>query len=104
MKDGKYTVQSYHGKDAILVHEDGTFETLSKIEFPESFQGAAYPGETIIVETIQRIRPEFAIKDERERQGYGEVTKQLQRMRDLAARERARRALYGGVASIPKEK
>jgi hypothetical protein len=104
MKDGKYIVQSYHGKDAILVHTDGTFETLSKIEFPESFQGVAYPGETIIVETIQRTRPEFSLKDERERQGYGEVTKQLQRMRDLISKERERRALYGGVASIPGDK
>ena len=104
MKDGKYIVHSYNGKDAVLVHEDGTFETMSKIEFPATFQSALYRGETVVVETIQHIRPEFTNKDERERQGHVESLHQSQRMKDLATKEAARRALYGGVASIPGDK
>ena len=96
MKDGKYIVQSYNGKDAVLIGEDGTFEVVTKTEFPKSFGGLVYVGENIIVETVQTIHPELKVDDERERTGHANYTKEFQRLKDLEAREAARRALYGG--------
>lgn len=100
MKNGKYTVQSWTGKDAVLVHEDGTFEVLAKVEFPASFKDAIYVGEIIIVETTQAMRPEAITDDERERSGHVNYTKEFQRMKDLQMKEASRRARYGGVASL----
>jgi len=68
MKDGHYAVSVWNGKDATLIHTDGTLETLSKSELPAAFKGEIFPGETIIVETIQRIRPVHESLDERARE------------------------------------
>ena len=97
MKDGKYIVQSYNGKDAVLIGEDGTFEVMTKTEFPKSFGGLVYVGENIIAETVQTIHPEFKIDEERERTGHANYTREFCRLKDLEQREAARRALYIGA-------
>ena len=90
MKVGRYTVQSFNGKDAILIREDGLFEILTKGEFPISFDGAVYVGDVVVVNTITGMQLERAT--------------QLSRIRTLQRKEEVRRALYGRVGSIERVK
>lgn len=101
LKPGRWTVSAYNNKDATLIHEDGTFETLTKSEFPSSFGGRVFVGEVIIVEYIISIRPESPNSDERERMGHASTSALSKRVKDLATKEFARRAMYGGASSIP---
>lgn len=100
MKDGNYTVQSYNGKDGVLIHEDGTFEQMSKVEFPASFGGRLYVGEIILAETVQSIHPKAGTEDERESSGHANWTVQFKRMKELQTKEAERRARYGGADAL----
>ncbi len=60
----------YNGLDAILRRDDGHMETLNGKEFPESFDRIVYPGETIHIQHIEKIWPEFSTKDERQSQAF----------------------------------
>lgn len=100
MKDGLYVVQSYNGKDAAIVHTDGTFEVVTKSEFPPSFGGCLYVGETLVVKTIQTIDPQLPSHNERERAAYGNDVKEFVRLKDLQIKESERRARYGGIDAI----
>ena len=104
LKPGLWTVSAWNNKDATLLHEDGTFETLTKSEFPSSLGGRVFVGEVIVVEYIIDIRPQSPNSDERERVGHASSVALSQRMKDLAIKECERRARYGGVASIPEDK
>jgi hypothetical protein len=104
LKPGLWTVSAWNNKDATLLHEDGTFETLTKNEFPSSFGGRVFVGEVIVVEYIIDIHPQSPNSDERERLGHSASLALSQRMKDLATKEFERRARYGGVASIPEDK
>jgi hypothetical protein len=100
MKSGLWTVATWNNKDATLVHEDGTFETMTKSEFPSCFGGCVFVGEKIIVEVIQNIRPQLANFDERERYGHTSSVEMSTRIKDLITKEFERRARYGGTGTI----
>ena len=104
LKPGLWTVSAWNNKDATLIHEDGTFETMTKNEFPISFGGRVFVGETIVVEYIQNIRPQSPNSDERERMGHASSSALSKRLKELATKEFERRALYGGVSTIPEGK
>jgi hypothetical protein len=96
---GLYTVETWNGKDATLISEEGELLTLTRNDLPREFGGQLFVGEKVEIFHVVTIRPKGGLDlDGRGRAARAaEIIKQnmSQKQRDFIAAENERRTRYG---------